>query len=274
MTGRQQPARQPASRSLHVPGFQVYAGVHLAATVLDRHFHERPTICSVQQGSFTEYYPGKSVPCGDGTLKVTPAGEPHWNRFDNVVTRGLRIDVDPSRFPDQAPILRLLDERVFLAAGTLAGLTRRIADEVTGDDPLADVAAEGLLLELLAGMARLADMSPGMPSWLRRADEIVHETYLTPLTVAGVAGDVGVHASTLARAWRRTFGCTMAARVRTLRMEHAAHRLQHDDATLATIALETGFYDQSHFTTAFRRHTGMTPAAWRRFHRQRDAARH
>jgi len=32
---------------------------------------------------------------------------------------------------------------------------------------------------------------------------------------------------------------------------------------LAEIALACGFAGQSHFTTAFKRHTGATPGAWR-----------
>jgi AraC-like DNA-binding protein len=32
------------------------------------------------------------------------------------------------------------------------------------------------------------------------------------------------------------------------------------------VALATGFADQSHFTKAFGRHVGVTPALWRREH--------
>jgi AraC family transcriptional regulator len=144
------------SGMLVVPGFEVFAGVHPPASVLSRHTHDTPTICSVQHGSFTEFYPGKAVACADGTLKVTPAGEPHWNRFDGVTTYGMRIDVDPDRFAAQTSVLRLLDERVFLAAGALASLTRQIVAEMKRADAISAVAAEGLLLELVARMARMA----------------------------------------------------------------------------------------------------------------------
>jgi AraC-like DNA-binding protein len=33
---------------------------------------------------------------------------------------------------------------------------------------------------------------------------------------------------------------------------------------LATVALECGFADQSHFTRRFKGSVGVTPAAWRR----------
>jgi AraC family transcriptional regulator len=72
-----------------------------------------------------------------------------------------------------------------------------------------------------------------------------------------------VHPATLARAYRRRFGCSIGERVRALRVEHAARRLLETTEPLSTIAVGTGFYDQSHFTNAFRRQLGVTPAAYR-----------
>jgi AraC family transcriptional regulator len=37
---------------------------------------------------------------------------------------------------------------------------------------------------------------------------------------------------------------------------------------LATVALAAGFADQSHFTRFFKRHTGLTPNAYRRMLRR------
>jgi len=42
-------------------------------------------------------------------------------------------------------------------------------------------------------------------------------------------------------------------------------------ATLASLALAAGFADQSHFTRAFKRHTGLTPNAYRRSTRRRGS---
>jgi len=44
----------------------------------------------------------------------------------------------------------------------------------------------------------------------------------------------------------------------------ACQELTAGDAPLAEVALRAGFADQSHFTREFRRHVGVTPAAFRR----------
>jgi AraC family transcriptional regulator len=248
--------------TLSVPGFEVTSGVHEPASVLNRHTHELPSICCVKYGSFTEYYPGKAVGCDARTLKITPAGEPHWNRFDSVSTYGLRIDVDAGRFADVPEIARMLDERLFMAAAAFELLTRQLVVELLRGDAISRVAAEGLLLELIAKMASLAGET-GRPRWLRQADDILHERAADPPTVAALAQQVGVPATRLARSFRSEFGCTVAQRVRQLRLDSAALELVTSVEPIARVATRAGFYDQSHFSNAFRRHFGITPASYR-----------
>jgi AraC-like DNA-binding protein len=48
------------------------------------------------------------------------------------------------------------------------------------------------------------------------------------------------------------------------RIESAKRLLAKHNISLAEIALDTGFSEQSHFSRAFRASTGVSPGAWRR----------
>jgi AraC family transcriptional regulator len=267
--------RHPAESAgvFHLPGFDVSVGSHPAASSLPRHHHTEPTICCVQRGRFVEYYPGKSVDCDPRMVKVTPAGEPHWNRFSDVDTRGLRIDVVRDRFSSAPAVHRLLGERLFFQDAAFEGMARRITGELTAPDSTALIAAEGLLLELLARLARLSTL-PGSPPppWLTRANDIISDTFTSAVTLSAVAADVGVHATTLAKAFRQAFGCTVGERIRTLRIEQAARQLADTSRPLVRIALEAGFYDQSHFSNTFRKQLHLTPAEYRRRYGVRESS--
>jgi AraC family transcriptional regulator len=267
----QRASRGDAPRSFSVPGFDVAIGVHAGASELPRHFHERPTICCVQQGRFTEYYPGKSVDCDPRMVKITPAGEPHWNRFEGSGTLGVRIDVDRSRFRELPRVHGVLGERLFFREAAFEGMARQLIGELMRPDDASAVAAEGLLLQLVARLAGLAALPAAgtAPSWLRRADEVLHERFATSLTLADVATEAGVHPSTLARAYRSTYGCSVGERIRALRVEHAARQLALTRLPLSRVALDAGFYDQSHFTNTFRRRFRLTPAEYRRRYARR-----
>jgi len=265
--------RRPAApgpvklRAIQVEGFTLTEGVHPAGSSLPWHSHDGATLCYVLAGSFTEYSAGSAVRCTPTTLKVMPAGERHWNRFERTDTRGLLIEADPARAAAIRPYSAVLEERAAFHGGTLAVLAKRIHQEFRHTDTAAPLAVEGLLLELLAEAARQPERrrTGGRPAWLTDARDLLHEDPAQRGSLAQLAALVGVHPVTLARAFRRAYGSSVGDYVRRLRIEQAARALGDSDRPLAEIALAAGFADQSHFSNVFRRQTGMSPSAFRRW---------
>jgi AraC family transcriptional regulator len=99
------------------------------------------------------------------------------------------------------------------------------------------------------------------------AYELLHERFRETPSVTEIAASVGVHPSHLARSFRAYYRESLGECVRRLRLEWAASRLVRADVPLATLANEAGFVDQSHFTRAFKRRFGLTPARYRAAHR-------
>lgn len=261
-----QPIQREPAGPVMVPGFTVTAGVHGAGSSLPRHEHSRPTLCCVIHGRFTEYVPGHAMDCTTGTVKITPAAEPHWNRFAACETRGLMIEIDPDRFVDRPTVARALVSPLKLDGGEFAGLARAVLRESAMADDAGAVALEGTLLELIAGVAREAAprAEPARPRWVSDARDIIREACNERLTLSAVAARVDVHPVTLARGFRRHFGRTVGEELRLARVERAARMLADSEEPLSRIALEAGFYDQSHFANTFRRLTGVTPGEYRR----------
>jgi AraC family transcriptional regulator len=267
MVRRGKPAGEASRvRRVEVAGFTVTEGAHKHGAELPWHHHETPTICFVLQGSFTEMWRGGSITCTSSTLKITPAGERHWDRFSRGDVRGLLIEADDSQVAAIRPYSAVLDERVSFQGGLVSGIAWRIYDEMRRMDATAPLAIEGLLLELVASASRLREQngSSGRPRWLEDARDRIHVQLAARPSLSGLAESVGVHPVTLARAFRRAFGCTVGEYVRSLRIERAARQLADTDLSLAEIALAAGFSDQSHFSNLFRDHTGLSPSKFRR----------
>jgi len=132
-------------------------------------------------------------------------------------------------------------------------------------DEASPLAMEGLTLEILAAVSRSRDdrLERKPPHWLIKARELVHDRFTGKLILDEIAGAVDIHPVHLCRAFRRYFGCTPGDYVRSLRVDFAARQLLTSQQSLVGIALAAGFVDQSHFTKAFKRCTGMTPGAFR-----------
>lgn len=249
-----------------IAGFILTEGVHAAGSSLPWHTHDGPTLCLVLDGAFTEESAGGALLCTPSTLKVMPAGEPHCDRFDQGDAHGLLIEADPVRAEAMRPWSPLLLERVSFDGGPLAAIGRRIYHEFVRMDAAAPLAIEGLLLEMLASAARERDLRRrgSAPAWLARVRDLLHDDPAAHIGLGELAREVGVHPVTLARAFRRTYGCSVGEYVRRLRIVGAARRLEASDQSLAEIAMAAGFADQSHFSNVFKQQTGFSPSAFRR----------
>jgi AraC-like DNA-binding protein len=78
-----------------------------------------------------------------------------------------------------------------------------------------------------------------------------------------IASQVGLSLSQLNRQFLRERGETLRQFHQIQRKEHAQHLLMRTSLSIKEIAMELGFFHQSHFTTWFRKQTGATPSAFR-----------
>jgi AraC family transcriptional regulator len=240
---------------------------------LPLHTHERATVAIILHGSFDGLMRGGSHPCPQASVLTEPAGEPHGNLFERAGAAVLTVQPDPDRHDLLEPFARVLGEVSHDRDLGAAALARRAAGELSEPDAVTPFAVEGLVLELLALMARLRDVrhapaSRQPPPWLIQARDLMHDRYPERLKVAEVAEAVGVHPVHLARAFRTHYGAPVGTYQRGLRLSWAAGMLADGDDEIAQIALRAGFFDQSHFTRAFRRQFGCTPAGYRRAAKQ------
>ena len=83
------------------------------------------------------------------------------------------------------------------------------------------------------------------------------------VSMAAMATLAGLSATHFNRRFQHLLRLTPTAYLRTVRVQAARRLLSTTARTLADIAGETGFTDQSHFTRCFRESTGMTPRAYR-----------
>ena len=146
---------------------------------------------------------------------------------------------------------------------------RKFESRVHKTDSAAKLAIEGLAIELLAEASRQRSAKVRtVPSWLREAREMIIEHFPDALPLTEIAAAVGVHPVYLATAFREKFGITIGEFVRKLRIENACDELVKGDLPLATIALQAGFVDQSHFSKTFKSYVGTTPARYRKSFRR------
>ena len=227
------------------------------------HEHEHASVCFVVSGFYAERARGRNQDCASHSMVLKPAAEPHADVFGRSGGRCLLIEVLPNRSESIARLANVTARPLVTRSARLAALGVRLHNELFERDAASLLALEGLILEVLADVARGVRNESGEPRWLREARALLHDRLGDPLTLSCVADAVGIHPSHLARTFRKRYGCTIGEYVRRLRIDRAAADLVASAAPLSEISLRSGFFDQSHFSRVFRRHTGMTPAEYR-----------
>jgi AraC family transcriptional regulator len=200
-------------------------------------------------------------------LAFHPPEEIHAQHFDREEVWSFNVEITAAwtrRFADrELPFNRPFD----CTGGPAAGLAVRLFDEFENFDASSLLIVEGLTLELLGICDRQSRSETTIPRWLRRVSELLRERCAAAWNLADVAAEAGVHPVYLAGAFRRHLGCTVGQYVRRQRIALACRQLAGASHSLAEIAAATGFADQSHFNRVFKRHVGLTPAAYRRLSR-------
>jgi len=126
-----------------------------------------------------------------------------------------------------------------------------------------DLDFESRALEVIGEIVRSPSKIAVDRPALSRARDYVHDHYRDRMTMGDIASAADLHPVYFGQTFHRETGETVGNYVARLRVRAAADDLCTTGASLADVALDHGFCDQSHFTNAFRRVFGVTPGAWR-----------
>lgn len=186
----------------------------------------------------------------------------------------LAVEVDPERVRsyvhDDAGVVEpctLLSTRDPI----LERLCGCIRAEVEAGCPSGKLFAEGLSLALLSRLRSRysgAVAAPHAPRTLstrqlQRAVEFIDANIGSDLSVARLSAQLGMSPYSFSRLFKATAQATPHHFVLSRRIQRS-EMLLGGEMSLSEIALAVGFASQSHFTEAFRRRTGRTPAQARR----------
>jgi AraC family transcriptional regulator len=223
---------------------------------------ELPYIAVVLDGSLRKSFRRQTISLGRADGVTMPAGAAHGARFGSD---GARIVIVKANSPSSL-VADHLDRLVRLDGCGFSRLGWLLAAELRAADAMAPLAAEGIALELLAAATReaTADCSRrAAPRWLVSAEEMLRTRTGDCIRLSDLAGAVGVHPIHLARTFRARHGVSVGEYGRRVRIEWAAAEIARGGSSLAAVAAEAGFADQSHFTRLFKRYVGTTPARFR-----------
>jgi AraC-like DNA-binding protein len=208
-------------------------------------------------------WPGAAAAEYDSVVGGLHAGPVHIHHDGTQF--GLQLDLEPlgARLLFGLPASALtgacvpLDELLGSAGRELA---ERVQPDVAPDWAARVAAVDAALTAAVAGHER--DERPAVAGEVTWACRQLRATG-GAVGVAELAAEVGWSRRHLSERFRSEVGLPPKAYARVLRFERARRQLQRPGGPgLATVAAETGYYDQAHLTREFNELAGCSPTRW------------
>ena len=211
-----------------------------------------------------------------GNLCITPAGQPisaFWEKpLDNM---GISFNTDfvvrtaiENRFNSKFEFAEIYKEKDSLIQHIGLALLAEAESETPAGRLYAESLIQTLTLHLLKNYStanlQQENTHGGLSGYkLRRVQEFINANLEEDLSLAEIAAVCDLSQYHFARAFRASTGLTPQQYLMQQRIERAKELLSKDNLPIVEISLQTGFKNQSHFTTLFRKYTKFTPKLWR-----------
>ncbi|MFM0672716.1 helix-turn-helix transcriptional regulator [Paraburkholderia sediminicola] len=260
------------SHSADIPGL-ILSTARFAEFRFEPHYHLDSHIALIASGVQRQSFRGESLLLTRGAIQLMPPGEVHDGvanadesytlqtfRLSPALLNGFGEEITGKHyFPSQAAVVlqdsRLADQLLKMHSTLRQGI----------NDPIMN---ETYVLELLESLfARLKQPSPQpiagalSSQQLRLVREFVEAHLADKIVLEDLSLLVGLARFRFLKLFKRTVGMTPHAWLLRMRLEKAVALINANrNMPITEIAHAVGFFDQSHFTRAFREAYGVTPA--------------
>jgi AraC-like DNA-binding protein len=246
----------------------------------DRHAHGALSVIMLTHGSKSFEVERQRLPVHAGQIAIANPGEVHGCEFVNgnpwahrtwYVSAELLTELShecgfSARAEIGASVLNSKRTHEFMIAAHTHALQ--------GDDMECESAAISGLTHLLTHHGQAprtphgSDTQSDAARRVARCNDMMHASMHLPLGLADLAQECGVGRFQIIRDFQRVLRLTPGDHQRALRMQRAKALLA-SAMPISSVAVSTGYSDQSHFTRTFRKVYGVTPLQYVNAVRQR-----
>lgn len=133
---------------------------------------------------------------------------------------------------------------------------------------------EGKVIGIAGAMVRMDQVGSVVEPYREMTPSVAYvmNHYAENISIRGLAEMTGLSLSQFDRRFKQLFQMTPSDYIHRVRVNAARNMLEKLGDSIGEIAIECGFYDQSHFTKRFKRVIGMSPSAYRKQYGQKRAA--
>jgi len=230
----------------------------------DLHAHTYTNISFIVSGSLSETVGMKSELAGPLSIVFKPEGTEHANQFGPSGAVILSVRLNQSFAKALQDWQKDLNKWRWQHCGPATKWFLLLMQSLQGKKIESRTEIENHLYEMLAALSRTPTSKRGTsPRWLQLVKQEIDDNVENCSRVRDLAERVQVHPVYLARQFRSYLAVSVSEYVKQRRLATTAQLLSTNRLSLASVAAQAGFSDQSHMGRFFKCATGLTPHRYR-----------
>jgi AraC family transcriptional regulator len=251
-----------ARMQLQSADFTVSAVTHSSARVVPVHAHAHTFFSMLIGGHYREWFGSGHWDARPLSMVLRPAQAEHRDEIGPGGAVFLCVDIGPAYWDALADAGVRLQRRAFEdrpMSWAALRLLRELSERRSGWRDVAESLVNELVMDYVTESRHVHGREP---RWLRRILERLHADPANQ-SLGAIATDLDLHPVHVSRMFKRHLGMTVSQYQREMRLQRVARALLEGGESLADLAEEGGFADQSHMTREFSRATSWSPAKLR-----------
>jgi len=245
------------TNSIRTENFNVSLTNHPAESKISMHAHAKPYLCLLATGTYKEESVFTDI-VTHGEVVYRRSNYEHSNRFSEKGGLCLNIEINNEeqltvhndiQLPDQESKQNGSVEVYNVLYALKSGLPNDILNIYCYESLIA-------VMNVFNGIGDI--------NWVKRVKERIHDNPLATFSLDQLSGEFSLHPNYIVRKFKEVTGLKLSEYLTKTRIEHSMKQLLVSDQSMTSIALDSGFFDQSHFNRNFKKYAHTTPGRFKK----------
>ena len=245
------------SLAARTKNFNVCLTNHNAHTAIGLHSHNKPYLCLLVSGSYKEKSHKVQEIC-EGQAIFRTTNYEHANVFDEKSSLCLNIELNnETGFGDRSECK--ITPKLTNGRGSIESYRALYALKSGVSKDLLEIYCHEALMTYLN-----SERINGCVKWIKLVQDYIQDNPHLPISLCKLSEMFNIHPNYVVRKFKESTGYRLSEYLTRVRIERSLNELVNSDESLTSIALNSGFYDQSHFNRNFKQQLEVSPSIYKK----------
>lgn len=244
------------NEAIETESFKISISNHQAKSKISAHAHSKSYMCLSVLGDYQEKSHTEEI-VNQGEVVFRQSGHEHSNSFldNNGVCLNIEFNNEVQLMIENEISLPNKAEKQKSSTDfykVLFGLKNSIANDLLN------------IYCYEAVITFFKESNNGDINWIKEVKDYINDSPLENISLSKLSYELGLHPNYITRKFKEVTGFKMSDYLLQTRLRYCLENIVGTEQSLTEIALQNGFYDQSHFSRNFKKHLNTNPFLYKK----------